>query len=565
MLNKNDKTGAVRLVQDGYEKGKVEADTPTRIITTNRVTNKGEFLPNNQIRWVVTEEVSSGDPGNLPLLTRTLSNNQDLASLKVSYYAPNAETGKMQKVGNTESPAYPVEKGTLDETTHKPGTIAVYEYITNIKDPDKNGYSLGDNKISEYGDVDLNIKWSTIQGEYPPAETITLTPKSENGEVATLEVPARKAGDPYEFNVKVPNVKKWEVGADGKATPIEYTLSQKFPPDKTENGKTITYREVNVFYDPHERRFEVRNQILEKTQNKPADITIKKTGNDGKALSGARIQMVGNDKTFEGVTDADGKIVFKNIEPGKYILSEAQAPTGYVRDNGQDTITVHEDGRVSWNTNNLIENVMVAGSNEGQVDRYKSKVVKKETPDNQTDSSFMNTISYVEYEDGSVVSYIMLKPIPNPEGSGGTNKDTRVAIRTNNVDIDGIEIYNIEPKTNKGFFKDAIERGYLSSWQDFLDENLKINIPYRGGTESTPNSSKIKSYLNINDPYLKKNVAAVDIGQARFGNDWSFIIKVNGRVSNKNAEAKVTYDWLTKDNTATNWKIENIENTFQGR
>ncbi|WP_073998197.1 SpaA isopeptide-forming pilin-related protein [Anaerococcus urinomassiliensis] len=567
VLNGKNKTGSVRLVQGGYEKDKVEADTPTRIITTNRVTNKGEFRPNNQIRWVVTEEVSSGDPGSLPLVTRTLSDNQTLESLKVSYYAPNAKTGKIEKVGETQDikNSYPVNEGSLANTTHKPGTIAVYEYITNIKEKDKNGYSLGDNNISEYEDVDVNIKWSTIQGEYPPAETITLTPKSENGEVATLEVPARKAGDPYEFNVKVPNVKKWEVGADGKATPIEYTLSQKFPPDKTENGKTITYREVNVFYDPHERRFEVRNQILEKTQNKPADITIKKTGNDGKALSGARIQMVGNDKTFEGVTDADGKIVFKNIEPGKYILSEAQAPTGYVRDNGQDTITVHEDGRVSWNTNNLIENVMVAGSNEGQVDRYKSKVVKKEAPDNQTDSSFMNTISYVQYEDGSVVSYIMLKPIANPAGTNGTNKDTRVAIRSENVDIDGIEIYNIEPTVNKGFFRDAIQRGYLASWQDFLDTNLKINIPYRGGTENTTNSSKIKSYLNVNDPYLNKNVAAVDIGQSRFGNDWSFIIKVNGRVSNKDAKAKVTYDWLTKDNTATNWKIENIENIIPSK
>lgn len=564
ILNKKGKTGAVRLVQEGYEKDKVEADTPTRIITTNRVTNKGEFIGDNQIRWVVTEEVSSGDPGSLPLVTRTLSGNQTLDSLKVSYYAPNAE-GKMEKVGETQSPTYPVEEGSLGKTKHKPGTIAVYEYITNIKPDDKAGYSLGDNKISEYGDVDLNIKWSTINGEYPPAETITLTPKSENGEEATLEVPARAAGEPYEFNTKIPNVKKWEVGEDGKATPIEYTLSQKFPADKTKNGKTITYREVNVFYDPHERRFEVRNQILEKTQNEPANITIKKTGDKGEALAGARFQLVGNDKTFEGVTDADGKIVFKNIEPGKYILSEAQAPAGYVRDNGQDTITVHDDGTVSWNTNNLIDNVTVDSSNEGQVDRYKSKVVKKETPDNQTDSSFMNTISYVEYEDGSVVSYIMLKPYANPAGSGGTNKDTRVAIRTNNVDIDGIEIYNIEPTTNKGFFRDAIERGYLSSWQDFLDTNLKINIPYRGGTESTQNSSKIKSYLKTNDPYLKQNVAAVDIGQSRFGNDWSFIIKVNGRVSNKDAEAKVTYDWLTKDNTATNWKIENIENKIPSK
>lgn len=566
VLNKKHKNGAVRLVQDGYEKSKVEADSPTRIVTTNRVTNKGEFLSNKQIRWVVTEEVSSGDLGSLPLVTRTLSDNQTLHSLKVSYYAPDG-AGKMVQVGSTEDKtnAYPIESGSLGKTTHKPGTIAVYEYITKIKESDKNGYSLGDNTISEYGDIDVNIKWSTIDGEYPPADTITLTPKSENGEVATLEVPAREAGESYEFNTKIPKVKKWEVGERGMATPIEYTLSQKFPKDKKENGKTITYREVNVSYNPHDRRFEVRNQIAEVDDRKPANITISKTGEKGEALAGARFKLLGNKQTYEAITGDDGKLVFSNIEPGKYILSESEAPIGYVRNNGQDTITVNKDGTVSWKTNNLIDNVIVASPNEGQVDRYTSKVVSKKTPDNQKDSSYMNTISYAEYEDGSVVSYIMLKPYPSAAGSKGTNKDTRVAIRTENITVEGIEIYSIQPTTNKGFFRNAIERGYLASWQNLLDANLKIKIPYKGGTESTSNAKKIKSYLNVYDQYLKKKVAAVDIGAKRFDKDWSFIIKVNGRVSNNNAKAKVTYDWLTKEKTSSNWKIENIENLIPSK
>lgn len=578
ILNKKNKTGAVRLVQDGYEKGKVEAGTPTRIITTNRVTNKGEFLPNNQIRWVVTEEVSSGDPGSLPLVTRTLSDNQKLDSLKVSYYAPNPKTGKMEKVGQTQSTGYPIESGSLGETPHKPGTIAVYEYITNITPGDKAGYSLGDNKISEYGDVDVNIKWSTIKGENPPAETITLTPKSENGEKVTLNVPARKAGEPYEFNTKIPNVKKWEVGADGKATPIEYTLSQKLPPDKTENGKTISYREVNVFYDPHERRFEVRNQILEKDENKPANIKINKTGDDGKPLAGARFQLVGNDNTYEAVTDADGKIEFKNISPGKYILSESEAPAGYVRDNGQDTITVNNDGTVSWNTTNLVDNVS-GGSNSGSAgtgglsggaDRYTTKIERREYPDGvPSGADFMNTKSYTEYEDGKVVAYIMLKPRHN-EGASGTDKDTRLAIMPDNIEINGIEMYDANHGDNKNIFNGVMEDQDMLSWQVYLDDvetyNLKVKLPYNGGIENNPtNKNKIRSYTNVNDNFLKKNIAAIDIPKARFNADWAYIVKVDGRVVDKNKESDVAFSWYPQTNPETNWKIMNVTNPIPSK
>lgn len=579
ILNQKNKSGSVRLVQKGYEKSKVEADTPTRIITTNRVTNKGEFRPNNQIRWVVTEEVSSGDPGSLPLVTRTLSNNQNLESLKVSYYAPNAE-GKMEKVGQTQdlTNSYPVSEGSLGETPHKPGTIAVYEYITNIKEPDKNGYSLGDNTISQYEDIDVNIKWSTIKGENPPAETITLTPKSGKGESFTLNVPERTATDPTEFNVKVPNVKKWEVGADGKATPIEYTLSQKLPPDKTENGKTISYREVNVFYDPHERRFEVRNQILEKDENKPANIKINKTGDDGKPLAGARFQLVGNDNTYEAVTDADGKIEFKNISPGKYILSESEAPAGYVRDNGQDTITVNNDGTVSWNTTNLVDNVS-GGSNSGSAgtgglsggaDRYTTKIERREYPDGvPSGADFMNTKSYTEYEDGKVVAYIMLKPRHN-EGASGTDKDTRLAIMPDNIEINGIEMYDANHGDNKNIFNGVMEDQDMLSWQVYLDDvetyNLKVKLPYNGGIENNPtNKNKIRSYTNVNDNFLKKNIAAIDIPKARFNADWAYIVKVDGRVVDKNKESDVAFSWYPQTNPETNWKIMNVTNPIPSK
>ncbi|WP_306479125.1 SpaA isopeptide-forming pilin-related protein, partial [Finegoldia magna] len=578
ILNKKNKTGAVRLVQDGYEKGKVEAGTPTRIITTNRVTNKGEFLPNNQIRWVVTEEVSSGDPGSLPLVTRTLSDNQKLDPLKVSYYAPNPKTGKMEKVGQTQSTGYPIESGSLGETPHKPGTIAVYEYITNITPGDKAGYSLGDNKISEYGDVDVNIKWSTIKGENPPAETITLTPKSENGEKVTLNVPARKAGEPYEFNTKIPNVKKWEVGADGKATPIKYTLSQKFPADKTENGKKISYREVNVFYDPHERRFEVRNQIAEVDDKKPANITIKKTDDKGEALAGARFQLVGNDQTYEAITGDDGKLVFSNIQPGKYILSESEAPIGYVRDNGQDTITVNNDGTVSWNTTNLVDNVSGSASSSssntggltGSADRYTTKIKRRDYPDGVPQGAdFMNTISYTEYEDGSVTAYIMLKPKHN-QGSSGTDKDTRLAIMPDNIEINGIEMYDANHGDNKNIFNGVMEAQDMLSWQVYLDDvetyHLKVKLPYDGGIENNPtNKNKIRSYTNVNDNFLKKNIAAIDIPKARFNADWAYIVKVDGRVVDKNKESDVAFSWYPQTNPETNWKIMNVTNPIPSK
>lgn len=129
------------------------------------------------------------------------------------------------------------------------------------------------------------------------------------------------------------------------------------------------------------------------------DIVLLKKGSDNKALEAAEFELsyIAGDgsklpiKNSEGkslfVTDENGKIYFKNLMPGNYVLTETKAPSGYIVSQSEketEFIIVDGDAGVTVELKNNFSKVSVDGTvltiNN---DKEEGKEVDKEDEDNE--------------------------------------------------------------------------------------------------------------------------------------------------------------------------------------
>ncbi|SET60005.1 prealbumin-like fold domain-containing protein [[Clostridium] polysaccharolyticum] len=88
--------------------------------------------------------------------------------------------------------------------------------------------------------------------------------------------------------------------------------------------------------------------------NKPnSELVFYKTDSEGIKLKGAKFQLTRKDGKVakkQEVSDKNGMVVFKELDPGAYILSETEAPEGYQKtaENVAVTVTVDQEGVYSY-------------------------------------------------------------------------------------------------------------------------------------------------------------------------------------------------------------------------
>lgn len=542
-LNKIGKTGAVRLVYDAEDnKSYMEDTTSKRVGINNRTTIMGEFSSDTTARWTVTDAVSTGDENKgLPIATRELTGDQELTSAKMAVYGLDRDTGKMvikQSAGTPESQITTIPgKEENPSGNQLPGRIAVYEFNTDITDSEA-GYSLSGVNINKYQPIKVKQTWSGIDStQKMPEQTIEVKDANGNTLSSPITVGEGEIGQAdREFDI--PAVKTWEIikeinpetqEEETKEVKITPNIVQTFPEGPTIDGTKYSYKEKYNYYSLEDGAYNLYNVMTESTDEKDSSFTIIKTDSKdpNKKLAGAEFTLQSPREKLELQTDANGQINFKNISPGTYNLIENKAPAGYKLDQEPKQITVHNDGTVSVEGNNI--------SMQG------GKVATVLARHNYYPSypSYMNAMHYGSIDEkGNVEFYIYLKPEANSYG-GSTDKDTRLNLNlTGGGNITSVEVLDVAPGdryTTRNIMQDQTA-------SEVKGTNL-INVESQYSKTITGNE-------NVKESFTGKTGYQIKFPASRFDGDWGFLVKV--KATGGTSTSTVSYDWLTDNPSVAN-------------
>ena len=541
-LKQKTKTGAVRFILDqGWPKEKVEEATPTRVGINNRTTIQGKFLANDKAQWTITDAISSGDEKNsgMPLADRTLDGDQTVTSGKSAVYGLN-DKGEMVQIGTTKENLSDLPSKETDPSgTQAVGNIAVYQLDTQLKNADKpNNYNISGVRISKFKDLYIDQVWNfPEQGMTMPGQDFIANDNNGN-ELGKVHVEEGTAGQNTRF-VTIPNARYWDIDEKThEPSKRGNKIEQKFDTDTVEvNGKTYKYNENANYYQTDTKRQYIHNSAIDTTKPKPVTFTVVKVDSKdpSKKLAGATFKLLG-DGNPSIVTDDQGKATFNNVLPGRYTLIEEKAPAGYKLDESQKTITIAEDGTISVNGSNI----QSGGSTSA------TKLVQHDSAPNWPD--YMNAMHYGKIttnkttNQNEVEFYLYLKP-QSDNGGNGTNRDTRLNISIPGVNITDVTAYDVSPGY-RNTVKYSMEKQIADKYTSILGDNV-INAA---------NNNKITGTLNKTDPYTGKTGYQIYFPEARFANDWGFLVKVKANIGDKQS-VSLDYDWLTNDNTANQTKL----------
>lgn len=535
--------GAVRSVMDkGYAKDRIEKATPTRVGINNTTTIQGKFLSSNKAEWTITDGVCTKDTHKgFPFETRELEGNQSIDNGYRVIYGVDEKTGKMVVKTSIESRGRIRDKETDPEGQQEVGKICIYKYETKLNKPDGvDHYGISGVKISKFQDLYIDQEWNfPVNGMKMPAQKFIANDDKGN-KIAEVHVDAGAEGENQRL-VVLPDARYWNIADDGTANKVGHKISQEFdkPTVTGPDGKTYKYNENANYYQINTNSQYIHNSAIPQTDLNPVSFTVVKVDSKdpSKKLAGATFKLLGDNQPSI-LTDSAGKATFSNVLPGTYTLKEEKAPAGYKLDQSQKTITIAEDGTISVDGGNI---QLSGGKNV-------TKLVQHDSAPNWPD--YMNAMHYGKIttnettNQNEVEFYLYLKP-QSDNGGNGTNRNTntRLNISIPGVNITDVTAYDVSPGY-RNTVKYSMEKQIADQYTSILGDNV-INAA---------NNNKITGTLNKTDPYTGKTGYQIYFPEARFANDWGFLVKVKANIGDKQS-VNLDYDWLTDKDTAGQTKL----------
>lgn len=227
---------------------------------------------------------------------------------------------------------------------------------------------------ANFKEVDYQMADNTSQFDYPTKDIAN----EPNKIVFTKIGDGGKSLTGAEFELRKDNkvIQTTKSGADGQVTftkllPGTYEVWETKVADSAYQlpKEAVAIFEVKAngtFSEPTGRlfrknseknnRYEIRNELINKKMGNQKIKVIKKDELTEVPLPNAKFQLEASDGTiYTKTTDAKGEIVFDKLPYGQYILTEIEAPTGYVLDKIPQKINITEV--------NASETEVVAGRN----------------------------------------------------------------------------------------------------------------------------------------------------------------------------------------------------------
>ena len=311
----------------------------------------------------------------VPDIHPVIISKQDVAGKEIAG-AQLSITGTKQSGEAIEAITWTSEEGKSHQVELEAGTYTLTETLEprGYKKASSIQFTIAaDGKVTSSAYKDGKIVMTDEYKTYP-ANISKQDVAGKEIEGATLNV---KGLDTANKNVNITWTSEKDKTHVVTVMPGKYRLTETQAPDGYAKAESIDF-EVGM-----DGKVKVAGEqvgtIIMTDEYKTSSVVISKQDIAGKEIAGAKLKITKNGEEIASWTSEKNKSHSISLGEGKYVLTETQAPTGYVKSESI-TFTVDTDGKVKIGGNSVDKVVMTDEYKEYDVVVSKQDIAGKEIP-----------------------------------------------------------------------------------------------------------------------------------------------------------------------------------------